>query len=385
MTDKKTETAMQKTVKSKVPKTFEGVDSGGVHDILIQMLPAMKRALPKHITPERMIQMAVVYIVQNPAIAKCTRSSVIGALMQASILGFKPVAALGQVYFVPYAGKVQFQIGYRGHIDLARRSGQLKDIYAEVVREGDLFEQKKGLHRDLIHEPGDDPDMQLTHVYAVAKYMDGGYNFIVLSKKEIEKLRMRNAMQGAQPKGAWQTDYEAMARAKAIKQLERYMPKSEEYQKANLADEGVLDINKFNPDGTGIKEEEISFDLETEDQGTAEVVDEGTGEIKKEKLPKPPKPEKKEIPKAAKPEPRKREVVAKKEEEQPPPITEEPQGKIEIPKDPKRNIVQNDSGGVTIYIEKGPTYDATIPDYKLLIDEKVTDQELIDKGYEPTK
>ena len=386
--NKQTENAMAKTIKPKTPGTFDGLKSDGVQSILNQMLPAIRKALPKHITPERMLQMATVYIVQNPQIAKCSQSSIVGAIMQCSILGFKPVSALGQVYFVPYGKHVQFQIGYRGHIDLARRSGQLIDIYAEVVREGDLFEQKKGLHRDLIHEPGDDPDAPITHAYAVAKYKDGGYNFIVLNKKEIEKLRMRNAMQGAAPKGAWLTDYDAMAKAKAIKQLERYMPKSEEYEKAVLADEAVLDVNKFNPDGTGIKEEEINIDLEVEDQGPAEVVEEnvpaeiqppGVSQPDKpaETPPPPPKEEKAQKPKAEKPAAtKKREVV--KHEEKPKEVVAPPPAPVEIPKDPERKIVQSEKG-VTITITDGPTYDATIDDYKKLIAGEVTDNDLLDK------
>jgi len=386
-----TEKAMAKTIKPKAPATMVGLKSSGVQDLLDQMKPAIARALPKHLTPERMIQMAVTLIVQNPAIAKCSTASIIGAVMQASILGFKPVAALGHCYFVPYGKDVQFQIGYKGYIDLSRRSGELKEVYAEVVREGDTFIQKKGLHRDLIHEPDSRQDGELTHVYAVAHYMNGGYNFIVLTKKDVEKLRMRSPMQGLKAKGTWEKDTEAMWRAKAIKQLSKYMPLSDEFQKAVVSDEAVLTPETFSADGTGVKEEELNYELTpVEDQGAAEVVDEGTGEITpkeepvvkekpaEEKPPPPPEPDKAEIPTANKPKARTRKVVEKPKAEKPEKVAAPPE-QSEIPKDAKRKILQNTKGGVTIEIEGGPTYDASYEDYKLLIAGKVTDNDLLDK------
>jgi len=87
------------------------LNSREVGDVLASMRPQIEMALPKHLSVDRMIAMATTIITKNQAIAKCSAPSLIGAVMQASILGFRPVESLGQCYFVPYGGQVQFQIG----------------------------------------------------------------------------------------------------------------------------------------------------------------------------------------------------------------------------------------------------------------------------------
>ena len=189
--------------------------------------------------------MAATLIHRNPKIAECTAPSLVGAVMQASILGFPPVESLGYCYFVPYGGNIQFQIGYRGMIELARRSGKIKTIYAEVVRDGDLFHYELGLFPKLEHKPMCDPTKEILKVYAVAHYTDGGNNFVVLDKKDVERLRMRSPMQKAIPTGAWATDYEVMAKAKAIKQLAKYMPLNIDFVSALATDQAIIKPENF--------------------------------------------------------------------------------------------------------------------------------------------
>lgn len=252
--------------------TLAGLKHTDVQTVLTGMRAQIAQALPKHLTPERIIQMATNLVTRNPKIAECSASSIVGAVMEASVLGFRPVNALGQCYFVPYGGHVQFQIGYRGWVDLARRSGQIKTLYAYVVRQGDEFHYELGLEPVLKHKPQADPSAPLTHVYAVAHYKDGGHSFIVLTRDEVEALRRRNSSQRGAPSGAWATDYEEMAKAKAIKKLAKYMPLSDEMQSAVLSDDAVIDANKaLTNDGSGIDPdgldyaEEIPFEAITED------------------------------------------------------------------------------------------------------------------------
>lgn len=250
-TNEKSAQALQRATK---PNTLQGLNRKQIQDALTPLLPSMASSLPKHLTGERMFQIVVTAIDQNPAIKDCELSSVVGCIMQASILGFKPVNNLGQVYFIPYndrnSGKkfLQMQIGYKGFIDLARRSGQIKMLYAEVVREGDHFDYEFGLNPKLEHKPSGDVSRKVTHVYAVSHYIDGGYNFIVMTRSEIERLRLRNPMQKSDPNGAWRTDWDAMAKAKVIKQLAKYMPLSDDMQTAVLSDESIVDVKKDNPD-----------------------------------------------------------------------------------------------------------------------------------------
>ncbi|MDO4707466.1 MAG: recombinase RecT [Porphyromonadaceae bacterium] len=245
------------------PPTLAGMKQGQIGDLLASMKDRIAMALPKHLTPERIIQMAATTISKNPAIAECSTGSLMGSVMQASILGFPPVDALGYCYFVPYFNKkhdpatgrefkvkeVQFQIGYKGFIDLARRSGKIKMVYAEVVREGDEFTHCLGLYPDLQHKPSGNTSRPITHAYAVCHLIDGGFNFVVLSRDEVERLRMRSPGQGATPSGAWASDYEAMAKAKALKQLSKYLPLSIDQAEAVSTDSAIIKLEDFGKDG----------------------------------------------------------------------------------------------------------------------------------------
>lgn len=261
--------------KVKTNGSLAGLTQGEVGEYLSGMKERVSQILPKHLTADRVLQMAATTIHRNPAIAKCTPTSLLGAVMQASLLGFPPVDSLGYCYFVPYGKDVQFQIGYKGLIDLARRSGKIKDVYAEIVRDGDIFEAEFGLERSLKHKPSFDTAKAITHAYAVVHYSDGGYSFVILSKNDIEKLRLRSPMQKAAPSGPWATDYEAMAKAKALKQLAKYLPLSLDQQSAVATDEAVLTPDSFmrSQDGTQtqVKVEDITYD---------DYVDEETGEVK---------------------------------------------------------------------------------------------------------
>lgn len=247
-----------------------GFKAKDVQEVLGAYSEQIANVLPHVLSADRMIAMAATEVTRNPKLMSCTPASLIGAVLQASVLGFQPAAALGYCYFVPYGNQVQFQIGYKGMLDLARRSGEILNVYAEVVREGDEFSYTLGLHRDLVHVPNSENDLTkpVTHAYAVVEFKDGGNTFVVLTRAEVERLRMRSPMQKSTPSGAWATDYEAMAKAKAIKQLAKYLPLSVDTMTNIAADEAVFKPESF--DNGELKLEEVEF---------AEYVDEETGEV----------------------------------------------------------------------------------------------------------
>jgi len=276
-------TTAKMTVAQKVKATgnLTGLKQSEIGEFLGGMKGQIANVLPKHLTPDRVIQMAATVIHRNPAIAKCSTPSLIGAVMQASILGFPPVDALGYCYFVPYGKDVQFQIGYKGLVELARRSGQIKMVYSEVVREGDDFTCEFGLEPKLIHKPKLDSSKAMTHVYAVAHFTDGGHNFIVLSKSDVERLRVRNASQKGAPSGAWATDYDAMAKGKALKQLSKYLPLNIDIQTVVATDEAIIKPENF--EGGTVKVEDISYEeIEQVDQETGEIMTQAAPEAKAE-------------------------------------------------------------------------------------------------------
>lgn len=98
-----------------------------IPDMIKALEPEIRRALPVVLTPERFLRMALSAVNNTPKLAECTPMSFIAAMMNAAQLGLEPNTPLGQAYLIPYKNKnqleCQFQIGYKGIIDLAYRTG----------------------------------------------------------------------------------------------------------------------------------------------------------------------------------------------------------------------------------------------------------------------
>ncbi|KJH55767.1 recombination protein RecT [Bacillus haynesii] len=215
------------------PKTIAGY--------LKKLQPELQKALPKHITPERITRIVLTTIRNNPALQECSPGSLLGAVMQSAQLGLEP-GLVGHCYFVPFWNnkekrrEVQFIIGYKGMIDLARRSGHIQSIYAYTVHEADKFVYELGLHPKLIHKPATGQRGEMTHVYAVAHFKEGGYQFEVLTKHDVENVRNRSK---SKDNGPWITDYEEMAKKTVVRRLWKYLPISIEIQQQVAQDETV--------------------------------------------------------------------------------------------------------------------------------------------------
>lgn len=130
---------------------------GSLQGLIRAMEPEIKKALPSVITPERFTRMVFTALSSNPQLKECSPQSFLGAMMQAAQLGLEPNTPIGQAYLIPYRNKgkleCQFQLGYKGGIDLAYRSGEIKDIQAHEVYENDTFEYEFGLEPKLKHIP----------------------------------------------------------------------------------------------------------------------------------------------------------------------------------------------------------------------------------------
>lgn len=198
--------------------------------------PEIARALPRHMNPDRMARIAVTVLRQTPKLAQCTPESFLGALMTCSQLGLEP-GPLGHAYLVPYKREVTFIPGYRGLVDLAYRSGQVATVKAQVVHEADEFDFEEGLDAYLKHKrSGADDPGPVIWVYALVKLKDGASNFVVMTVAEVEKIRKRSM---AANNGPWVTDWKAMAKKTALKQLSKWMPLSPEFNQAVQHDGSV--------------------------------------------------------------------------------------------------------------------------------------------------
>jgi len=207
----------------------------------------MAMALPKHMTSDRLARIALTEVRKTPALGKCDQASFLGAIMQCAQLGLEPGSALGHAYLLPFENRkkditeVQFILGYRGMIDLSRRSGQILSIEARAVYSADKFHVSLGLNPDLTHEPDWEAEDRgpLRFVYAVAKLRDGGTQFEVMSRSDVEKVRQKSR---AGQSGPWVDHYEEMAKKTVIRRLFKYLPMSIEMAGAVEQDERI-DIN----------------------------------------------------------------------------------------------------------------------------------------------
>lgn len=203
----------------------------------------MALALPKSMTADRLTRIVMTECRKAPALLKCAPESFYGAVLQCAALGLEPGSALGHCYLLPFGnGKdkqgrpnAQLIIGYRGMIDLARRSGQIVSLSAYCVHEQDTFNYKLGLDPDIEHIPASVADRgKVTHVYAVAKLKGGGVQFEVMSRAEIEKVRTSSK---AGNSGPWSSHWEEMAKKTVIRRLFKYLPVSIEAVRAVEIDE----------------------------------------------------------------------------------------------------------------------------------------------------
>ncbi|MBS1838469.1 MAG: recombinase RecT [Actinobacteria bacterium] len=254
------------------------------------------RALPKHMDADRLARIATTTIKTTPKLMECSATSLLGALMLSAQTGLEP-GPLGHVYFVPrWNGKTrtqecQWQLGYRGIIELARNSGKLVSIEAREVRARDHFEFRYGLDEKLEHQPFMAGDRgEIIAAWGLAKFTDGGHYFVVLSRSDIDEAMARSDS-AAKGFGPWITDYAAMARKTVIRRMAPFLPLSAEQAQVIAQDESVHNISAGDRIAADIaaepRPEWIDSDIVDEDPEPepAELVDPSPAD---EPLPEPP-------------------------------------------------------------------------------------------------
>lgn len=250
MTDKKP--VNQSDLNSQLSQTANNAPAKGntLEGLFEKMKPAIAQAIPQHLTPERMLRIATTSIRTNPKLKVCTPESLLGAVMQCAQMGLEPTI-LGHAYLVPYKNKreingktvwvdeAQFQIGYKGLIELARRTGQISSIMAQAVHEHDEFDYEYGIEEKLRHKPADGDRGNVIKYYAYAKFKDGGYSFLVMSRQDVEihRDRFSKSQKNGSHFGPWKDHFDEMAKKTVLKALMKYMPISIEFARAVQQDE----------------------------------------------------------------------------------------------------------------------------------------------------
>jgi recombination protein RecT len=234
--------------------------------------------LPAQVDRRRFAQMAIQACRQAPDLAACFgtkqgAASFLLAVGQAAMVGLEPNTPTQDCWILPRkAGKVQeaqLTIGYRGIMRLARRSGTLRSIVAEVVREHDTFDYGYGQDGPYLEWKPAEERGELTHAFAIAWTKDGGRAQMVLSRAQVEDRRAssdswRNTR--SRPYSPWTNWPEAMWRKSAIRALAPYLDLTVEAETVLHRDEHRL---TYDPSAEAIDVSETFAALGTGDEGQA--------------------------------------------------------------------------------------------------------------------
>ena len=227
--------------------------------LIEKSLAELGKAVPSCMNAERLGRIALTTIRLNPKLAECTPESFLGALFQSAQLGLEPNVE-GQAYLIPYTNskkingewvkvnEVQFQIGYKGYIELFYRHSSAEFVDMHTVYENDIFECEYGSNAHIKHIPTFKNRGEVIGYYAVAKIKNGGSIFKFMNLEEcLEHGKTHSkcidkATGNFQKGSVWDKDQNAMCKKTVLIQLAKLMPKSIELQKA-LAMDGTTKSN----------------------------------------------------------------------------------------------------------------------------------------------
>lgn len=266
---------------------------GSVRGFFNSQKKVLNDVLPQHVDADRILRIALGALRTTPKLMNCSVESLFGAVVQCAQLGLEPNTPLGHAYLIPFENRrnktteVQVIFGYKGLIDLARRSGQIVSIAAHVVRKNDHFEFAYGLDEKLEHKPDiESPTSPITAFYAVAKLEGGGHAFEVMSVQQVEAIRnASNNYRFARDKSTtvWGQHFDEMGRKTALRRLFKYLPVSIELATATALD-GKAGEEEQNLgavfDGEFMVEPEGALNSVGEENEEGTDVDKETGEVK---------------------------------------------------------------------------------------------------------
>lgn len=225
-----------------------------IHKQIEASIGELKKALPAHLSAERLSRLAMTTLKRNPKLYQCNPMTFLGALFQAAQIGLE-IDVDGQCHIVPFFDSktnqmlAQFIIGYKGYATLFYRHQSSVSLSLQTVHKNDIFnyDLAKG---ECTHQPpalGQDRG-EVIGYYAYATMLNGGHSIKVLSKQEAFEWgkkfskcwsRKDNKFMYGTP---WDTSFDAMGMKTCMLQLSKVLPKSSELQRALSMDETVKTI-----------------------------------------------------------------------------------------------------------------------------------------------
>ena len=207
------------TTQTRVPQTLRQQLSG---DYFKQQVAL---ALPKHMTADRFVRVGLTAILKTPKLADCTPESVIQCMLNCSALGLEPDGR--RAHLIPYGNVCTLIVDYKGIVELAKRSGDVANVFAQVVCENDSFQWENGevKHQiDFKRERG-----AMYAAYATITFKDSTKQTDVMTKAEVDAIRRRSKASGS---GPWVTDYNEMAKKTVFRRASKWITLSPEVAEA---------------------------------------------------------------------------------------------------------------------------------------------------------
>lgn len=214
----------------------------------------------------------------NPQLAECDNASIVSAALVGQALNLSPSPQLGQFYMVPFNDSkrgckvAQFQIGYKGYIQLAIRSGQYKKLNVLAIKKGELKKYdplNEEIEVELIENEEDREKEETIGYYAMFEYLNGFRKTLYWSKEKMEAHALKYSMGNRAKKGYtfWEKDFDGMAYKTMLRQLiskwgimsiDLTMQKALESDMAVVNDNGTYDY----VDNSEVETEVISVENE---------------------------------------------------------------------------------------------------------------------------
>lgn len=239
---------------------------------LVDNREALIRAFPSTIDTDRLIRTVTGAIAREPKLQRCSWTSLVGAVIQSGLIGLEPNSPLEEAYLIPYNGKVQLQISYKGWCTLAVRSGYVATIKAEVVYEKDEFDFQEGTGAFLRHKRSLEANRgAFVCAWARAVMTSGQEMFDIMSPSDIEKVK--KCSQAAKfPDSIWDKWPDEQRKKTVIKRIRKTLPMSAEAAQAAYVERqqdfhGKIDYqDAIDTVGVEINDPE---DADTQDNATA--------------------------------------------------------------------------------------------------------------------
>ena len=178
----------------------------------------------------RFISSVVSAVQANPQLQECSNPSILSAALLGESLDLSPSPQLGQFYMVPFNNRnkgckeAQFQLGYKGYIQLALRSGQYKKLNVQAIKDGELIQfdpLNEEIEVKLIEDEEEREAAPTIGYYAMFEYTNGFRKVMYWSKKKMEKHALTYSQGYRAKKGYtfWEKDFDSMAYKTMLRQL----------------------------------------------------------------------------------------------------------------------------------------------------------------------